>query len=254
MKHCYIFFKDKLILQRAINNEFTIPDETVINALSLKAAEEIEVKMSDGEICSAIRLDTEITENDNFAMIPLRQSYFHIPNGMYHKAGKAYELLYWSRNHRYCGVCGGEMAFSTDISKKCVCCGNEIWPSLAIAIIVLIRKGDEILLVHAHNFRGNFYGLIAGFVETGESLEQCVMREVKEETGLSIKNVQYFKSQPWPYPCGLMAGFFADYESGELKLQEEELASGGWFTRNNMPEIPPKLSMARMLIDKWLEE
>ena len=140
----------------------------------------------------------------------------------------------------------------TDISKKCTECGKEWWPSAATAIIVRIQRNDSILLVRARNFRGNHYGLVAGFLETGESLEQCVKREVQEEVGIKITNIKYFGSQPWPYPFGLMVGFTADYDGGELNLQKEELCEGGWFTRNNMPEIPDKASIARLLIDDWL--
>ena len=129
-----------------------------------------------------------------------------------------------------------------------------MWPSLATAIIVLVHRGDEVLLVHARNFRGNFFGLVAGFVETGESLEEAVHREVLEETGLTITNLRYFGSQPWPYPSGLMVGFHADYVSGEIKLQKEELAAGQWFTKDNLPEIPEKLSIARKIIDDWLSK
>ena len=123
---------------------------------------------------------------------------------------------------------------------------------LATAIIVLISRGDEVLLVHAKNFKKPFYGLVAGFVETGETLEEAVIREVREETSLNIRNIRYYASQPWPYPCGLMVGFYADYESGEVSLQESELAYGGWFNRHALPTIPEKLSLARMLIDNWL--
>ena len=129
-----------------------------------------------------------------------------------------------------------------------------MWPSLATAIIVLVHRGNEVLLVHARNFRGNFFGLVAGFVETGESLEEAVYREVMEETGLTITNLRYFGSQPWPYPSGLMVGFHADYVSGEIKLQKEELAAGQWFTKDNLPEIPEKLSIARRIIDDWLSK
>ena len=142
----------------------------------------------------------------------------------------------------------------TDISKRCEECGKEVWPSLATAIIVLVHRGNEVLLVHARNFRGNFFGLVAGFVETGESLEEAVHREVMEETGLTITNLRYFGSQPWPYPSGLMVGFHADYVSGEIKLQKEELAAGQWFTKDNLPEIPEKLSIARRIIDDWLSK
>ena len=144
------------------------------------------------------------------------------------------------------------MKMHTDISKRCEECGKEVWPSLATAIIVLVHRGNEVLLVHARNFRGNFFGLVAGFVETGESLEEAVHREVMEETGLTITNLRYFGSQPWPYPSGLMVGFHADYVSGEIKLQKEELAAGQWFTKDNLPEIPEKLSIARRIIDDWL--
>ena len=124
---------------------------------------------------------------------------------------------------------------------------------MATAVIALIHKGDEVLLVRGKNFRSNFFGLVAGFVETGETLEEAIAREALEETGIKIKNIRYFGSQPWPYPCGLMVGFNVDYESGTIHLQESELTKAGWFGRNNLPTIPEKLSIARMLIDDWLE-
>ena len=138
------------------------------------------------------------------------------------------------------------MRFDTDISKKCEHCGKEIWPQLATAVIVLIRKGHEVLLVHANNFRGDFYGLVAGFVETGETLEEAVHREVMEETGLHITNLRYFGSQPWPYPCGLMVGFTADYDYGKIHLQRSELSKGAWFDRDHLPHIPEKLSISML--------
>ncbi|MBR1755750.1 MAG: NAD(+) diphosphatase [Bacteroidaceae bacterium] len=113
---------------------------------------------------------------------------------------------------------------------------------------------EEVLLVRAHNFRGPHYGLVAGFVETGETLEEAVRREVREETGIEIANIRYFGSQPWPYPCGLMVGFTADYVSGDIRLQRSELSAGDWFTRDQLPPIPGKASIARRLIDDWLEQ
>jgi NAD+ diphosphatase len=117
---------------------------------------------------------------------------------------------------------------------------------------VLVHRGDEALLVKAKNFKRNYHGLVAGFVETGESLEECVCREVREETGLAITNIRYFGSQPWPYPMGLMIGFHADYVSGEIALVDGELSEAAFFSRDNLPAIPDKMSMARMLIDDWL--
>ena len=184
----------------------------------------------------------------------MRQSYAKISLDLYQKAGKCQEILYWDQNTKFCGVCGAPMKLHTEISKRCTECGKEVWPQLATAIIVLIRREDKVLLVHARNFRSDFYGLVAGFVETGESLEEAVVREVREETGLEIANIRYFGSQPWPYPCGLMVGFFADYAGGEIHLQKSELSAGGWFTKDDLPHIPEKLSIARRLIDTWLEE
>ena len=155
------------------------------------------------------------------------------------------------------------MKLHTDISTRCEHCGKEGWPQLATAVIVLIRRyvpasatspaKEEVLLVHAKNFRGDHYGLVAGFVETGETLEEAVYREVMEETGLHITNLRYFGSQPWPYPCGLMVGFTADYDYGKIHLQRSELTKGAWFDRDHLPAIPEKMSIARQLIDDWLE-
>lgn len=187
-------------------------------------------------------------------LVPLRASYYYLSEESYRMAGKARELLYWDSGSRFCGTCGAPMQFHTSISKRCTNCGREIWPPLATAIIVRITKGDQILLVRARNFRSDFYGLVAGFVETGEDLEQAVRRETAEETGISIRNIRYFASQPWPYPAGIMVGFTAEYADGTVRLQHEELASGGWFDRENLPNLPEPLSIARWLIDDWLKQ
>ena len=144
------------------------------------------------------------------------------------------------------------MRLHTEISKRCTNCGKEVWPQLATAVICLISRGEDVLLVHARNFKRDFYGLVAGFVETGETLEEAVVREVREETGLEISDIRYFGSQPWPYPCGLMVGFMARYAGGEIRLQRSELSRGGWYRYDDLPPIPEKLSIARRLIDTWL--
>lgn len=209
--------------------------------------------------CVAIRLDSPILAPE-FQMVPLRKTYFMLPADIYQVAGKCAELIYWDQNSRYCGCCGAPMRWHTAISKHCTECGKELWPQLATAIIVRVTRQapdnpdeEEILLVHANNFKGRHYGLVAGFVETGETLEECVRREVREETGLEVTNIRYFGSQPWPYPCGLMVGFTADYMGGDIHLQRSELGSGGWYKRNALPEIPDKASIARRLIDDWVD-
>ncbi len=265
----FVFCKESLLLEQLPDGTFTVP-------MGVEPPTEVKpwttilnvTPMSDGTPVSTYAIDTvppdidaapdQIVEsksaNSRF-LCPLRQSYYHLPEPLYLKAGKCAELLYWDRNTRFCGVCGGPMRLHTDISKRCEHCGKEVWPQLATAVIVLIHRGpDEVLLARGRSFRTDFYGLIAGFVETGETLEEAVRREVREETGLTIRNISYFDSQPWPYPCGLMVGFNADYDSGELHLQREELRKAAWFHRDHLPRLPEKLSIARRLIDHWLAE
>ncbi len=214
----------------------------------------------DGEPCRAFAITTKGDEVSDSSLFPLhssfiglRASYDVLPFSHYLMAGKAHELIHFDRTVRFCSVCGAPMRWHTDISKQCSACEREVWPAIATAIIVRITRGDEVLLVRARNFRGNFYGLVAGFLETGETLEECVRREVKEETGLDIRNIRYFGNQPWPYPSGQMIGFTAEYAGGTLRLQDEELSTAAFFRYDRLPEIPHKLSMARMLIDDWIK-
>lgn len=172
----------------------------------------------------------------------------------YRAACKGMELAWWAANTRFCGRCGAAMTKASGISRKCESCGREQFPQLSPAVIVLITKGDEALLVHARTFKRPFFGLVAGFVETGESIEEAVVREVEEETSLRIANLRYWGSQPWPYPSNLMLGFRAEYAGGELRFADDELSEGGFFTRENHPEIPSPPSIARAMIDEWIAE
>lgn len=170
----------------------------------------------------------------------------------YRAAAKGAELLHWNRSSRWCGKCGSRLVRSSEISKKCVDCGQEYFPSLSPCAIVLVEKGEEALLVHASNFKRHFFGLVAGFVETGESLEECVAREVMEETGLEIGDIRYFGSQSWPFPAQLMVGFTARWKSGGIRFADGELTEGGFFSRSNLPELPSPPSIARKMIDAWV--
>lgn len=198
--------------------------------------------------CIAVKLEYPVSK-DGYKMMGLRETFDVLDSECYALAGKARELLYWNDNSQFCGMCGCPMKFHTNISKRCTNCGKEVWPALATAIIVAITRSEEILLVQSKNFRGDYMGLVAGFVETGESLEEAVKRETLEETGISIKNIQYAGSQAWPYPSGLMIGYTAEYESGNLQIQRSELNKGGWYSLRHLPAIPGKVSLARQLID-----
>lgn len=250
----FIFCKTDLLLEKTADG-YTIPlaEECPIDLKPWQQLHNITPTNDSTPVKTVLLSDPKQADGTGLEFCPLRASFYKLPTELYLKAGKCQEILYWDQNTKFCGVCGAPMKMHTDISKRCTQCGKEVWPQLATAIIVLIHRGDEVLLVHARNFKGDFYGLVAGFVETGETLEEAVHREVMEETHIKITNLRYFGSQPWPYPCGLMVGFNADYVSGNVSLQREELSAGSWFTKDNLPHIPEKLSIARMLLDNWLE-
>ena len=253
MQH-YIFYNDRLLLKKESGNRCHVPvEEELPQELDMGRYPSQKVMLPDGNAVRAVAIDHPIEENETWIMPGLRASFDYLPHCEYKAGGKAYQILYWDKHSRFCPVCGTATEQKTLIMKRCPSCGYEIYPPISTAIIVLVRKGeDEVLLVHARNFRGTFYGLVAGFLEPGETLEQCVEREVREETGLSIRNITYFDSQPWPYPSGLMVGFFADYADGTIKLQDDELSAGAFYHRDHLPELPQKLSIARRLIDRWL--
>lgn len=251
MNYYFLFCQDTLLL----TSDNLIP-EGLTPPFPLEAWQQLHhLPDLNGHQCYTARLDTPVTDDETFHMMPLRASFDVLPTSLYNMAGKAREILYWDQNTKYCGVCGAPMKLHTDISKRCTNCGKEVWPSLATAIIVAVtrNKGEEILLVQSNKFKKDYLGLVAGFVETGETLEECLRREVMEETHICVKNIRYFASQPWPYPSGLMVGFTAEYESGDIVLQRSELNKGGWFSRNNMPAIPGEVSLARHLIDFWMD-
>lgn len=250
----FVFHNDELLLEKKENGTFAIPcGEMPPIAIEEKTTVH-HITTLEGRVCKAFSVSHPIEETELYIPVGLRASYECLPLTHYQAAGKAHEILHWDNNSKFCSACGTPMVQKEDIMKRCPNCGREVYPAISTAILALVRKGDSILLVHAHNFKGRFNSLVAGFLETGETLEECVAREVKEETGLDVKNITYFGNQPWPFPSGLMVGFIADYAGGEIKLQEEELSSGAFYTRDNLPELPRKLSLARKMIDWWLEQ
>lgn len=246
----FIFYNDQLLLQKK-GETYTVP--CCVNA-PVQAGNILEVAPLQDIPCRTVSVDTPLEETSDYLPMGLRASYDYLDAALHKMAGKAYELVYWDQHSRFCSSCGTKTVMQTAISKQCPTCKREIYPAVSAAVLVLVRKGDAILLVHARNFRGSFHGLVAGFLETGETLEECVRREVMEETGLEICNITYFGNQPWPYPSNLMVGFIADYAAGTICLQEEELSEGAFYTKENLPELPRKISLARKMIDWWLEQ
>lgn len=235
---------DRFHIPYSVEPPVQLPADTPIHTVG-------EIQGHPAKAC-ALSLEALTKQDTSFIPTDLRASYDVLPLEEYQCAGKASQILTWDKNSRFCPACGTPTIQTGPITKRCPHCGQEIYPRISPAVIVLIKKEDSVLLVHARNFRGSFKGLVAGFLEPGETLEECVHREVMEETGIRIKNLKYFGSQPWPYPSGIMVGYYAEYESGTIKLQDEELSAGAFYHRDHLPEIPKKLSIARKLIDAWL--
>jgi len=206
--------------------------------------------------CWAVDAGSDPAASDDPALFrDLRQLWGVLPEIQWTIAGRAVQIVEWARTHRYCGRCGtatepapGERAM------RCPSCGLLSFPRLAPAVIVLVTKGQEALLARGRLFPMPMYSCLAGFVEPGETLEEAVKREVREEVGVAIDDVRYQASQPWPFPHSLMIGFTASWASGEIVIDETEIMDAGWYTRDDVPMIPPAMSIARRLIDGWLLE
>jgi NAD+ diphosphatase len=185
----------------------------------------------------------------------LRQLFGLISDDLLTLAGRAIHLLYWDSTTQFCGRCGHTTLLKTDErAKECPQCGLINYPQLAPAVIILIEKDNEILLARSPRFKPKMYSVIAGFVEPGETLEQTVLREIREEVGIQVHKIQYFGSQHWPFPQSLMIAFTAEYLSGQITIDHREIEDADWFTIENLPPIPNKMSISRWLIDWFIEK
>ncbi|MGM0953681.1 MAG: NAD(+) diphosphatase [Pseudomonadota bacterium] len=196
--------------------------------------------------------DSGLPEQD---LVTLREAMLDRPDAPVDLLNTGFQVWQWWQDHRFCGRCGERTGpHPRERARWCVRCHMPWYPRIAPCIIAVVRRDDRFLLAKSSRVTRNFYSLIAGFVEPGESLEQAVAREVKEETGLEVDNIRYQGSQPWPFPHQLMVGFSADYRSGDLHLQEDELADAGWFTVDDHPPVPPHTTIAGLLISQMKAE
>jgi NAD+ diphosphatase len=185
--------------------------------------------------------------------VPLRAAMMQFPEPLMSLAGRAAQVLEWDRAHRFCGVCGTPTELhAVDRARTCPSCGHVAYPRISPAMMALVWRKDgpekELLLARAPHFAAGMYSALAGFVEPGESLEQCVVREVAEEVGVQVANLRYFGSQSWPFPHSLMVAFTAEWTGGEIVRQESEIEAAAWFPIDALPNIPPRFSISGHLI------
>lgn len=211
----------------------------------------------DGRIdCYAAEAGADQTPVEGMGFYSLRQLFTRLSDEAMALAGRAVQIVEWDRTHQFCGRCATPVEQQGhERAKRCPACGLTSYPRLSPAIIVSVERpfpdGPRLLLAHNKRHPAGFYSVLAGFVEPGESLEDCVRREIREEVGIEVNNIRYFGSQPWPFPHSLMIAFTAEYADGTLDLEEEELDDAGWFKPGDLPLVPPPISIARQLIDAF---
>ncbi|TVR71061.1 MAG: NAD(+) diphosphatase [Spirochaetaceae bacterium] len=172
------------------------------------------------------------------------------------QVNRAFHLAHWDRNTLFCGTCASPMTrVPGEIAKQCPSCGTISYPRISPAVIVAVVREGKLLMAHSPRHPEGMHSVLAGFVEAGETLEYTVAREVQEETGITVRNIAYFASQPWPFPNSLMVGFTAEYAEGELTVSGEEIVNADWFGPAELPErIPDRYSIARRLIEWFVSE
>lgn len=204
-----------------------------------------------GRHCFAVEAQGRLPEG--YALSGLRAWLGRVEPAVFYLAGRAQQIVEWHDTHRYCGRCSCEMEdHPEDRAKVCPRCGLVNYPRLSPSIIVLVTRGEEMLLARNANWPTGMYSTLAGFVEPGESVEQTLHREVEEEVGIKVRNLRYLGSQSWPFPNSLMLGFHAEYASGEIVCQEGEIADARWFRYDDLPNVPPATAISRWLIDDFI--
>jgi NAD+ diphosphatase len=205
----------------------------------------------DGTHCYAVEIDESQTMPHGWRPMGLRDVFALVESGIAALSGRAYQILDWDRNHQYCGRCGtSTVKRSDERSRSCPTCKLTTYPPISPAVMVLITDGDRrVLLGRKGTWPAGRYSALAGFVEPGETLEDTVARETREEVGVEVTNIRYFGSQPWPFPHSLMIAFTAEYAGGELKPDGVEIEEARWFDVADLPKLPPSISISRRLID-----
>jgi NAD+ diphosphatase len=250
----FVFAGTKLLVQKSYRG-VRIPLLKDLRTLSLEVLRKQYLGTMNGQSCLSAECKADARIPDGMEFQGLRKLYGALDEEMFWVAGRAFQIMDWDRTHQHCGRCGSPTKNKADErAKVCPACGGVSFPRMSPAIIVAVVRDKTILLAHAARFPGAMYSVLAGFVEPGESLEECVRREVREEAGVELKNIRYFGSQPWPFPNSLMVGFTAEYAGGEVTMDGKEIVDAGWFTADRLPTIPDKISIARKLIDWFVEK
>ncbi len=250
----WFVFQHNNLLVEVVGDETVVPKVQGTEELGIEPIRSQYVGRLNGSHCYAAELSATAPWPESASLVDLRKLHSIMDPDFLKAAVTAIQVIHWDQTFQYCGRCGtptegkeGERA------KICPACGLMNFPRLSPAIMAAVVKGDQLLLANGRGFPSSFFSVLAGFVEPGETLEECVAREVKEEVGIAVQNIRYFGSQPWPFPNSLMIAFTAEYHRGEIHVDGEEINTADWFSADSLPFRPDaKISISGQLID-WFE-
>jgi NAD+ diphosphatase len=248
----FIFTNGKLLV-KINHSQVELPNTKDIENINYLDEKVYNIGLYNGHNCLLFELKHDVKLGENFEYHELRNLLSSFDRERFELCSRALHLLTWYKNNIYCSRCGALFVDKEgERSKLCPECGFIVYPRISPAIIVAVVKDDKILLASNKRFAMKLYSVLAGFVEPGETFEDCVKREVYEEVKIKVKNIKYFGSQPWPFPDSLMVGFTAEYAGGEIEVDGEEIIHAEWFSVDNLPETPRKGSISSELID-WFK-
>jgi NAD+ diphosphatase len=255
-KAIWLIFSGEKIIQPSEDSELMIATWETLRFAHAYQDQIVKIGSHDDLPCLLIDMGNEHIEHNQLAFISMRALLTQNQTSFFGIASRAWQIALFMRTHRFCGQCGSTtQQIDWEMAMQCSRCHHRCYPRISPCIIVSIRHNNKILLAQGKPQRSRqMFSTLAGFVESGEKLEEAVHREVFEEVGIQIKNLRYFSSQPWPFPHSLMVGFLADFDSGDIKVDGKEILEAHWFDVDELPNIPPKLSIAGQLIEHTLEE
>jgi NAD+ diphosphatase len=244
---CFVWREDK-ILTRA-SEPPTLPVMADIIGLGLSGTRHYLGRFQDAD-CIAISVAADTPEPAGWQWRGLRTLFLQLADPLLALAGRAFQIAEWERSHRFCGRCGTPTRDKgLERAKECPNCGYVAYPRVSPAMMVLVTRDQELLLARARRFPHAVYSALAGFVEVGESIEDCIHREVREEVGVEVGGLRYVASQSWPFPHSLMIAYTAEYAGGEMHPCDDEIVDARWFALDALPQLPSPVSIARQLID-----
>lgn len=244
---CYVWRDDKILTR--VGELPTLPSTADLVGLGISGTRYYLGRYQDVD-CVAISVAPDTPEAAGWQWRGLRTLFLQLPDPLLALAGRAFQIAEWDRSHRFCGRCGTRTRDKAgERAKECPACGYVAYPRLSPAMMVLVTRNQELLLARARRFPPAVYSALAGFVEAGESIEDCIHREVREEVGVEVVGLRYVASQSWPFPHSLMIAYTAEYAGGEVRPCDDEIVDARWFALDALPQLPSPVSIARHLID-----